>query len=111
MPRTPATWLTQSKSTPGGSLAGCDDFVGEQLVARHQVSGLIAALTNNGIGMASVGRGVRVLPVRVVGKCGGLDSESSPACAGPRGSCVPGVPTNQTPARVINLSLGGSGGC
>ena len=28
-----------------------------------------------GVGMASVGRNVRVLPVRVLGKCGGFDSD------------------------------------
>ncbi len=40
-----------------------------------QTSGLIGALTNNGIGMASVARNVRVLPVRALGKCGGFDSD------------------------------------
>ena len=40
-----------------------------------QTAGLIGALTGNGIGMASVGRNVRVLPVRVLGKCGGFDSD------------------------------------
>jgi serine protease len=40
-----------------------------------QVSGIIAAITNNGIGMAGVGPSLRVLPVRVLGKCGGYDSD------------------------------------
>ena len=40
-----------------------------------QVAGLIGAATDNGIGMASVGRKVMVLPVRVLGKCGGFDDD------------------------------------
>ncbi len=76
-----------------------------------QVSGLIGALTNNGLGMASVGRNVRVLPVRVLGKCGGFDSDIIAGMRWAAGIGVPGVPLNTTPARVLNLSLGGDGAC
>ncbi len=40
-----------------------------------QTLGLIGATTNNGVGIASVGNGVKVMPVRVLGKCGGYDSD------------------------------------
>ena len=76
-----------------------------------QTAGLIGAQTNNNIGIASVGQNVKILPVRVLGKCGG---DSSDIIAGMRwaaGLSVPGIPTNTDPARVLNLSLGGSGSC
>ena len=63
-------------------------------------SGMIAALTNNGIGMASVGRNVRVLPVRVLGKCGGYDSDIIAGMRWAAGLAVPGVPANPNPAAV-----------
>ena len=67
--------------------------------------------------MASVGRNVRILPVRALGKCGGFLSDVVSAmywAAGlPIPSGIPGtaVPANSNPARVINLSLGSSGVC
>jgi serine protease len=76
-----------------------------------QTAGLIGAATNNGIGMASVGRDIRVLPVRVLGKCGGYDSDIQQAMLWAAGIAVAGVPTNPNPAKVINLSLGSSGSC
>ena len=71
-----------------------------------QMAGLIAAATNNGTGMAGVGRHVRVLPVRVLGKCGGYDSDIVAAMRWAAGLHVDGVPDNPYPARVLNLSLG-----
>jgi serine protease len=76
-----------------------------------QTLGLIGAATNNGVGMASVGRTVRVMPVRVLGKCGGFDSDIQAAILWAAGIHVPNVPDNTTPARVINMSLGGDTAC
>jgi serine protease len=77
-----------------------------------QTLGLIGAATNNGIGMASVSHGgVKVMPVRVLGKCGGYDSDIQAGILWAAGIDVPGVPHNATAARVINMSLGGSGAC
>jgi len=77
-----------------------------------QVSGIIGAATDNGVGMASVGRErVRVLPVRVLAKCGGWDSEIIAGMKWASGIAVPGVTANANPARVLNLSLGGEGTC
>ena len=61
--------------------------------------------------MASAARGVRILPVRVLGKCGGFDSDIIAGMRWAAGLSVPGVPTNPYPARVLNLSLGGDGPC
>ena len=75
------------------------------------VAGTIAAVTNNGVGVAGVAYGAKVMPVRVLGKCGGYDSDISDAIIWASGGSVSGVPANSNPAEVINLSLGGSGAC
>ncbi|MDE2298310.1 MAG: S8 family serine peptidase, partial [Burkholderiales bacterium] len=75
-----------------------------------QTAGLIGAATNNGIGMAGVGRNVMLLPVRVLGKCGGYDSDIQAAMLWAAG-LSPSPTANPNPAKVINLSLGASGPC
>lgn len=76
-----------------------------------QVSGIIGAATDNGVGMAGVGRErVRVLPVRVLAKCGGWDSDIIAGMNWAAGLAVDGL-TNANPAKVINMSLGGTGTC
>ncbi|WP_116113711.1 S8 family serine peptidase [Austwickia chelonae] len=75
------------------------------------VSGTIAALTGNGLGVASVAPGARILPVRALGRCGGTDSDVADAIVWSAGGPVPGVPANAHPAKIINLSLGGIGVC
>jgi serine protease len=76
-----------------------------------RVSSLIAALTNNGEGVAGTGWNTLILPVRVLGKCGGTDSDIISGMRWAAGISIPGVPLNPTPAQIINLSLGGSGAC
>ena len=111
-PSDPGDWVTQAEiNQVGGPFAGCTSGPENSSWHGTQVSGLIGALTNNGIGMASVGRNVRVLPVRVLGKCGGFDSDIIAGMRWAAGIGVPGVPLNTTPARVLNLSLGGDGAC
>lgn len=111
-PSDPGDWVTQAEiDTVGGPFAGCTSGPENSSWHGTQTAGLIGALTNNGIGMASVGRNVRVLPVRVLGKCGGFDSDIIAGMRWAAGINVPGVPLNTTPARVLNLSLGGDGAC
>ena len=76
-----------------------------------QVAGVIAAIANNGVGMAGVGPGLRVLPVRVLGKCGGYDSDIITGMRWAAGLPVAGLPANPNRARVINLSLGSESAC
>lgn len=75
------------------------------------VAGSIAAVTNNGNGVAGVAYGAKVQPVRVLGRCGGYTSDIADGIIWAAGGSVSGVPNNPTPARVLNLSLGGSGAC
>jgi serine protease len=75
------------------------------------VAGTIAAVTNNAKGVAGVAHGARIVPVRVLGTCGGYDSDIADAIIWASGGTVSGVPANANPAEVINLSLGGSGAC
>lgn len=75
------------------------------------VAGTIAAVTNNGSGVAGVAHGAKVLPARVLGRCGGYTSDIADAIVWTAGGTVSGVPANPTPARVLNLSLGGQGAC
>jgi len=76
-----------------------------------QTAGLIGAATNNGIGMASIGHDVMLLPLRVLGKCGGTESDVEAAMLWAAGISVDGVPINVNhQAKVINLSLGGPSG-
>ena len=76
-----------------------------------QTASLVGAATDNGVGMASIGRNVRVLPLRVLGKCGGYDSDIQAAMRWAAGLDVPGVPSNPTPAAIISMSLGSDGAC
>ena len=76
-----------------------------------RTASLIGAAINDGIGMAGTAPGVKVLPVRVLGKCFGIDSDIQAAMLWAAGIHVDGVPDNPNPARVLNLSLGGAGGC
>lgn len=75
------------------------------------VSGTIAARTNNATGVAGVAFNARVVPARVLGRCGGFTSDIADAIIWTSGGTVGGVPANANPARVINMSLGGSGAC
>ncbi|MGH8032617.1 MAG: S8 family peptidase [Luteimonas sp.] len=75
------------------------------------VAGTVAALTNNALGVAGVAYGARVVPVRVLGRGGGYDSDIADAIIWASGGTVSGVPANANPAEAINLSLGGAGAC
>jgi serine protease len=75
------------------------------------VAGTIAAVTDNAKGMAGVAHGAKISPVRVLGKCGGYDSDIIDAITWASGGTVSGVPANTNVAKVINMSLSGSGAC
>lgn len=74
-----------------------------------QTAGIVGAAGDNGIGIVGAGRDVRVLPVRVLGRCGGFDDDILAGmlwAAGLHDSVA-----NPNPARVLNLSLGGPEAC
>ncbi len=67
--------------------------------------------TNNGVGVAGVNWNLSLQAVRVLGKCGGTIADINDAIRWAAGLTVPGISDNPTPARVINMSLGGGGAC
>ncbi len=75
------------------------------------VSGIIAANSDNGVGIAGLDWNAKILPVRTLGKCGGTFDDILDGVLWAAGVPVPGVPPNPNPARVINMSLGGLGSC
>lgn len=75
------------------------------------VAGTIAAVTNNSSGVAGVAYNAKIVPVRVLGRCGGYLSDIADGMIWAAGGTVSGVPVNANPAQVLNLSLGGSGSC
>lgn len=75
------------------------------------VSGLVAGNPISSEGVFSVNWNAVVLPVRVLGKCGGFSTDLADAIRWAAGLNVPGGPANPFPAKVINLSLGSEGAC
>lgn len=111
-PSDPGDWVTTQEETDYASL--CDDGqAGPQNSSWHgsHMSGVAAAMANNAMGIAGVAWNIRILPVRALGKCGGSLSDIAEAIRWAAGLPVPGVPTNTTPAQVLNLSLGGGASC
>lgn len=108
----PGDWIDQADINAGKFAGACTAAdIADSSWHGTQTAGLIGALTNNAVGMASVGRNVRIVPVRVLGKCGGFDSDILAGMRWAAGIAVAGVPTNPNPAKVINLSLGGGSTC
>lgn len=83
------------------------DWCGKDPSSWHgtHVTGIIAA-SSNGVGVTGVAYNAKILPVRVLGRCGGLLSDVASAIIWASGAPVKGVPNNPNPAKVINLSLG-----
>lgn len=73
------------------------------------VSGTIAQVTNNNLATAGLAYDAKILPVRVLGSCGGFGSDIADGMLWAAGLPVDGLPTNPNPAEVINMSLGSSG--
>lgn len=112
-PSDPGDYVT---SADVGVVAGCtSDDVTSSSWHGTQTAGLIGAATNNGVGMAGIGRDVMVLPLRVLGKCGGYNSDIIAAMYYAGGltnaTYTSGLPSNPNVARVINMSLGSAGTC
>ncbi|MDP2985602.1 S8 family peptidase [Hydrogenophaga sp.] len=104
----PGDWVTLAESQTT-LFAQCD--VANSSWHGTFITGQIAAATNNGAGVAGINWGARILPVRVAGKCGALVSDLLDGVRWAAGLPVAGVPTNNNPARVINLSFGGDAPC
>ena len=73
--------------------------------------GLLGAVMNNGRVGTGVAPNSGILPVRVIGKCGGLTSDVVDGMRWAAGLSVAGVPANLTPAKVMSISIGAPGAC
>lgn len=107
-PSDPGDWIVAAdRSNP--TFANCSNTSSSWHGTR--VASLIGASTNDGNGMAGAGWNTMIQPVRVLGKCGGFDSDIIDGMRWAAGLAVEGVPANPTPAQIINLSLGGDDDC
>lgn len=107
-PTDPGDWVSPTDLT-NDLFTGCT----EEDSSWHgtTTSGIAAAASNDGTGVAGVNWGSHVLPVRVSGKCGATVADIVDGMRWAAGLAVSGVPANPHPARVINLSFGGSAAC
>jgi len=93
-------------SDPGdGCTSGASSWHGTH------VAGTIAAVANNGIGIAGVAWNAKVMPVRALGCGGGYNSDIADGVMWAAGAPVNGVAAPSQAAKVINLSLGGASAC
>jgi serine protease len=102
----PGDWINAGECGPGDPAA----FEASSWHGTH-VSGTIAARTNNSLGVAGIAFNARIVPARVLGKCGGFTSDIADAIVWTSGGTVAGVPANANPAKVLSISLGGGGAC
>ncbi len=98
--RDPGDWSAQGDCAPSNS----------SWHGTH-VAGIVAAQTNNGVGIAGGAFNARLLPVRVLGVCGGYVSDIAAGMRWAAGLPVPGIPANTQIAKVLNMSLGRPGNC
>src|SRR5690606_6928809 len=73
-PTDPGDWVSAEDITPGSPFEDCTPPMNSSWHGTH-VAGTIGALTDNGVGVAGVNWESRILPVRVLGKCGGYESD------------------------------------
>ena len=104
----PGDWVS-SADTKSALFSSCT--VGNSSWHGTRVAGILGAISNNATGIAGLTWKGWVLPVRVLGKCGGYDSDILAGMAWAAGFPVDGVPANPYPARILNMSLGASGSC
>ncbi len=98
-PHDPGDWTT-ANFCGSGSPATNSSWHGTH------TAGTIGAASNNGIGVAGVNWNSKILPVRVLGRCGGYTSDIADGMRWAAGLPVFGVPSNPNPAKVISMSLG-----
>jgi serine protease len=111
-PSDPGDWVTQAEvDNPMLGFSGCT--VENSSWHGTNIAGLIAASTNEAqpTGVAAINWSARVLPVRVAGKCGADVSDIVDGMYYAAGIHRDGVPDNPNPARIVNISFGGSEPC
>jgi serine protease len=104
----PGDWITSADAATA-KFSGCT--VENSSWHGTRVAGILGALSNDATGITGITWQPKILPVRVLGKCGGVDSDILDAMRWAAGLHVTGVPDNTHPAQIINMSLGGTGAC
>ncbi len=108
-PTDPGDWVTQSEVTAHPTLNCAVQFSSSW--HGTSLAGIIAANGNNNLGMAGINWQAQILPVRVLGKCGGSIADIADGMYWAAGLSSVNGKRNPNPARIINLSLGSSGNC
>ncbi|MBI5034279.1 MAG: S8 family serine peptidase [Chloroflexi bacterium] len=103
-PSDPGDWIAANACYPG-SPAQNSSWHGTH------VAGTIGAASNNSAGVAGLNWVSKIVPVRVLGRCGGTLSDIADGMSWAAGLPVGGIPNNANPAKVINVSIGGGGLC
>ena len=107
-PSDPGDWVsTEDAST--FQFWGCPTS-GSSWHGTH-TAGTVGAAGDNTQGVAGVAWSANIVPVRVLGKCGGDLADVAAAIRWAAGGTVPGVLPNANPARVLSISLGGGASC
>ncbi len=114
-PSDPGDWVSEADRSAYPALFG-DCELADSSWHGTVITGMLAADTNNSLGVAAVNWDGRVVPVRVAGKCGadvadiivGMRWAAGLQVVDDRGRTVP---LNPNPARVINISFGGNAAC
>ena len=106
----PGDWVTEADlSNPVFADANCT--VSNSSWHGTRVAGILGAISDNDSGIAGMTWEGWIEPVRVLGRCGGYDSDIIAGMAWAAGNHVDGVPDNPYPARILNMSLGAVGSC
>ncbi len=100
--RDPGTWITAQEAGTG-NFSNCGPTISDW--HGTHVAGIIAANPNTDQ-IAGINWAAKILPVRVLGKCGGYTSDIIDGMRWSVGMAIEHVPTNLNPARILNLSLG-----
>jgi serine protease len=103
-PSDPGDWRYAGKCGPG-------DPAQDSSWHGSHVAGTIGAASNNGMHGAGINWNSKILPVRVLGRCDGTVADINDAIVWSAGGSVVGAPNTSTPAKVLNLSIGGGGQC
>ena len=107
-PSDPGDWIN---STDTGNTKFKDCKVEISSWHGTRTAGILGALTNNTHGVAGMTWQGKILPVRVLGKCGGYDSDIIAGMMWAAGMSGTGAPVNPNPAKIINMSLGSTSTC
>ncbi len=111
----PGDWVSKAdvQAAPK-TFDGCD--VQNSSWHGTQIAGLVAAGTDNAIGIAAASRDGRIVPVRVAGKCGAEVADIIDGMRWAAGLAVAKagggfLPANPNPARIVSISFGSSAAC